>query len=73
MTENDQDIVICKSDGLPTYHFAHLVDDHFIRTTHVTRGEEWLPSLPFIHIELLILLAFERPKYAHIPNVMKCR
>lgn len=70
LTENDQDIVICKSDGLPTYHFAHLVDDHFMRTTHVTRGEEWLPSLP-IHIELFDIIGFERPKYAHIPNVMK--
>ncbi|MCI9182076.1 MAG: glutamate--tRNA ligase [Acholeplasmatales bacterium] len=70
LTENDQDIVICKSDGLPTYHFAHLVDDHFMRTTHVTRGEEWLPSLP-IHIELFDTIGFERPKYAHIPNVMK--
>ena len=70
LTENDQDIVICKSDGLPTYHFAHLVDDHFMRTTHVTRGEEWLPSLP-IHLELFDSIGFERPKYAHIPNVMK--
>lgn len=66
LTENDQDIVICKSDGLPTYHFAHLVDDHFMRTTHVTRGEEWLPSLP-IHLELFDSIGFERPKYAHLP------
>ena len=70
LTENDQDIVICKSDGLPTYHFAHLVDDHFMRTTHVTRGEEWLPSLP-IHLELFDTIGFERPKYAHLPVVMK--
>lgn len=70
LTENDQDIVILKSDGLPTYHFAHLVDDHFMRTTHVTRGEEWLSSLP-IHLELFDTLGFERPKYAHLPVIMK--
>lgn len=70
LTENDQDIVILKSDGLPTYHFAHLVDDHFMRTTHVTRGEEWLSSLP-IHLELFDILGFERPKYAHLPVIMK--
>ena len=70
LTENDQDIVICKSDGLPTYHFAHLVDDHFMRTTHITRGEEWLPSLP-IHLELFDSIGFERPKYAHFPVIMK--
>ena len=70
LTENDQDIVILKSDGLPTYHFAHLCDDHFMHTTHVTRGEEWLPSLP-IHLELFDTLGFERPKYAHFPVIMK--
>ena len=70
LTQNDQDIVIMKSDGLPTYHFAHLVDDHFMRTTVVTRGEEWLSSLP-IHLELFDTLGFERPKYAHLPVIMK--
>ena len=70
LTENDQDIVILKSDGLPTYHFAHLVDDHFMHTTHVTRGEEWLPSLP-IHLELFDTMGWERPKYAHLPVIMK--
>ena len=70
LTENDQDIVILKSDGLPTYHFAHLVDDHFMRTTHITRGEEWLSSLP-IHLELFDSMGFERPKYAHLPVIMK--
>ena len=64
LTENDQDIVILKGDGLPTYHFAHLCDDHFMHTTVVTRGEEWLPSLP-IHLELFDTLGFKRPKYAH--------
>ncbi|MCR5350633.1 MAG: hypothetical protein K6E20_06560, partial [Acholeplasmatales bacterium] len=64
LTQNDQDIVILKGDGLPTYHFAHLCDDHFMHTTVVTRGEEWLPSLP-IHLELFDTLGFERPKYAH--------
>ena len=70
LTENDQDIVICKSDGLPTYHFAHLCDDHFMHTTHVTRGEEWLPSLP-IHLELFSAMGWKHPKYAHFPVIMK--
>ena len=70
LTENDQDIVILKSDGLPTYHFAHLVDDHFMHTTHITRGEEWLSSLP-IHLELFDTAGFERPHYAHLPVIMK--
>ena len=70
LSENDQDIVILKSDDLPTYHFAHLVDDHFMHTTHVIRGEEWLPSLP-IHLELFSSLGFEAPKYAHVPVIMK--
>jgi len=70
LTENDQDIVIMKGDGLPTYHFAHLVDDHFMRTTHITRGEEWMPSLP-IHIELFEASGWEKPKYAHLPVIMK--
>lgn len=70
MAENDQHIVIYKSDGLPTYHFAHLVDDHFMRTTHVTRGEEWMPSLP-IHIELFNSMKWTAPTYAHLPVIMK--
>ena len=70
LTENYQDIVILKSDGLPTYHFAHLVDDHFMHTTHITRGEEWLASLP-IHIELFNTVGFKLPKYAHLPVIMK--
>lgn len=70
LSENDQDIVIFKSDGLPTYHFAHLVDDHFMRTTCVTRGEEWLPSLP-LHIDLFNTMGWEAPKYAHLPVIMK--
>ena len=70
LSENDQDIVIYKSDGLPTYHFAHLVDDHFMRTTCVTRGEEWLPSLP-IHIDLFNTMGWKAPKYAHLPVIMK--
>ena len=70
LSENDQDIVILKSDGLPTYHFAHLVDDHFMRTTCVTRGEEWLPSLP-LHIELFNTMGWKQPKYAHLPVIMK--
>lgn len=70
LSQNDQDIVILKSDGLPTYHFAHAVDDHFMRTTIVTRGEEWLSSLP-IHLELFDTLGFKRVKYAHLPVIMK--
>ena len=70
LTENDLDIVIRKSDGLPTYHFAHLVDDHFMHTNLVSRGEEWLPSLP-IHYELFNTMGWELPKYAHLPVVMK--
>lgn len=70
LTENDLDIVIRKSDGLPTYHLAHVVDDHFMHTTHVVRGEEWLPSLP-IHVELFNTLNFPTPKYAHVATVMK--
>lgn len=70
MAENDQHLVIYKSDGLPTYHFAHLVDDHFMRTTHVTRGEEWMPSLP-MHIELFKSMNWQAPTYAHLPVIMK--
>lgn len=70
LTQNDQDIVILKSDGLPTYHFAHVVDDHFMRTNLVTRGEEWLPSLS-LHIEMFSALHFKAPKYAHLPVIMK--
>ncbi len=69
IAENDQDIVIIKSDNLPTYHFAHAVDDHFMRTTLVIRGEEWIPSVP-VHLELFDRLGFERLKYAHLPNIM---
>lgn len=70
IAQNDQHIVILKSDGLPTYHFAHLVDDHFMHTTHITRGEEWLPSLP-IHIELFEAMNWPAPTYAHLPVIMK--
>lgn len=68
--ENVQDVVIIKADGLPTYHFAHVVDDYLMGTTTVIRGEEWLSSLP-IHVQLFEVLGFKRPEYAHIPNVMK--
>ena len=70
IAQNDQDIVIFKSDGLPTYHFAHVVDDHFMRTTIVMRGEEWVASLP-IHVELFRTLGWKAPKYAHLPVIMK--
>ena len=68
--ENDQDVVILKSDGITTYHFAHAVDDHLMRTTLVIRGEEWLASLP-IHLELFDVLGFRRPKYGHNCSLMK--
>jgi len=68
--ENDEDVVLLKSDGIPTYHFAHVVDDHLMRTTHVIRGEEWLPSLPK-HLMLFRYLGFRAPKYMHISQVMK--
>ncbi|MBN2541078.1 MAG: glutamate--tRNA ligase [Bacilli bacterium] len=67
---NVQDIVIMKGDQLPTYHFAHVVDDHFMRTTHVTRGEEWMPSVPN-HLALFEALGFELPIYCHFPVIMK--
>ena len=68
--ENDQDIVIIKSDGLPTYHFAHAIDDHLMRTTHVVRGEEWISSVP-LHLQLFEMLGFETPIYVHMPTIMK--
>lgn len=68
--ENDEDFVLLKSDGIPTYHFAHAVDDRLMGTTHVIRGEEWLPSLPK-HIMLFKYLGFKMPKYMHIAQIMK--
>ena len=69
LPENDEDFVLLKSDGIPTYHFAHAVDDHLMRTTHVVRGEDWLPSLPK-HIQLFRYLGFAMPKYMHTAQVM---
>lgn len=68
--ENVQDTVIIKGDGLPTYHFAHAIDDYLMGTTHVIRGEEWLSSLP-IHLQMFRILGFKAPKYAHVPTIMK--
>ena len=70
MPENIQDVVLLKTDGIPTYHFAHAVDDHFMRTTHVIRGDEWISSVP-LHIQLFKTCGFRVPKYAHISPVMK--
>ena len=70
LPENDLDIVIMKNDGLPTYHFAHLVDDYLMGTTHVVRGEEWLSSVP-VHIELFKTLGVKAPKYIHTPLIVK--
>ena len=69
MADNDEDIVLIKSDGLPTYHFAHICDDHFMRTTHVVRAEEWLPSVPK-HLQLFEAMGFEAPHYIHTPTIM---
>ncbi len=69
--ENNEDIVLIKSnDGLPTYHFAHLCDDHFMRTTHVVRGEEWLPSFP-LHIQLFRMMGWAPPMYIHTSTIDK--
>ena len=70
MPENNQDVIILKATGIPTYHFAHVIDDYFMRTTHVIRGEEWLMSLP-IHVELFEKLGFEMPVYCHTAQLMK--
>lgn len=69
--ENNEDIVLIKSnDGLPTYHFAHMCDDHFMRTTHVIRGEEWLPSLP-LHVQLFRMMGWNAPMYIHTSTIDK--
>ncbi len=70
MPENTIDEVLLKSDGIPTYHFAHVCDDHFMRTTHVIRGEEWISSVPK-HIELFRVCGYKLPKFAHTPQVLK--
>ncbi|HWQ80038.1 MAG TPA: glutamate--tRNA ligase [Anaerovoracaceae bacterium] len=70
MPENVQDVVLLKANGIPTYHFAHVVDDHLMRTTHVVRGAEWLPSLP-IHVELFETLNWPLPVYCHTAQLMK--
>lgn len=70
LPENDQDIVILKSDGLPTYHFAHAIDDYLMKTTHVIRGNEWFPSLP-LHIQLFQVLGWQPPLYAHLAPIQK--
>ena len=70
MQQNNLDVVLLKADGIPTYHFAHAVDDHLMRTTHVIRGDEWIASLP-LHLELFRVCGFKPPKYAHIAPLMK--
>ncbi len=70
LQENYQDFVLLKSDGIPTYHFAHVVDDHFMRTTHVVRGEEWLSTLP-MHVQAFDALGWERPIFCHTTVLMK--
>lgn len=70
MPENVQDVVLLKSDGIPTYHFAHAIDDHLMRTTHVVRGDEWISSTP-IHLQLFKALGFKAPKFAHVAPIMK--
>ena len=70
MSENVNDVVILKADGIPTYHFAHAIDDHLMHTTHVVRGDEWIASVP-LHIELFRACGFKPVKYAHIAPIMK--
>ncbi len=70
MPENDEDFVLLKSDGIPTYHFAHAIDDHLMHTTHVLRGDEWISSVPK-HIQLFKILGFKPPKFGHISPIMK--
>ena len=70
MPENDEDFVLLKSDGIPTYHFAHAIDDHLMQTTHVLRGDEWISSVPK-HLQLFKILGFKPPKYGHISPIMK--
>ncbi len=70
MPENIQDVVLLKTDGIPTYHFAHAVDDHLMRSTHIVRGDEWISSVP-LHIQLFKCCGFKVPKYAHISPIMK--
>ena len=70
MPENDEDFVLLKSDGIPTYYFAHAVDDHLMHTTHVLRGDEWISSVPK-HIQLFKILGFKPPKFGHISPIMK--
>ena len=70
MPENCNDIVLLKSDGIPTYHFAHVVDDHFMRTTHVVRGEEWLSTFPY-HLQMFDVIGWEKPAYVHTAHMLK--
>ncbi|MBR2043899.1 MAG: glutamate--tRNA ligase [Clostridia bacterium] len=70
MPENDEDFVLLKSDGIPTYHFAHAIDDHLMHTTHVMRGDEWISSVPK-HLQLFRILGFKVPKFAHVSPIMK--
>ncbi|MDE5582312.1 MAG: glutamate--tRNA ligase [Ruminococcus sp.] len=70
MPRNNMDFVLLKSDGIPTYHFAHVIDDHFMRSTHVIRGEEWISSLP-MHVELFNILGWDMPVYCHTATLMK--
>ncbi len=70
MEDNEIDVVIIKGDGLPTYHFAHVIDDHLMRTTHVIRADEWIPSLP-LHLQMFKTLGFKAPQYAHVCPILK--
>ncbi|MCD7797613.1 MAG: glutamate--tRNA ligase [Clostridiales bacterium] len=70
MPENVIDVVLLKTDGIPTYHFAHAIDDHLMRTTHIFRGDEWIASVA-LHLQLFRVLGFKQPKYAHIAPIMK--
>ena len=69
-TDRLDDKILFKSDGMPTYHLANVVDDHLMKITHVIRGEEWLPSLP-LHVLLYLKLGWEKPRFAHLPLILK--
>ncbi|MFZ2038361.1 MAG: glutamate--tRNA ligase [Minisyncoccia bacterium] len=70
LSENDLDLVLLKSDGYPTYHLAHVIDDHLMKTTHVLRGDEWLSSLP-IHLQLFKAFGWSAPEYGHLSPMQK--
>jgi len=70
MMDNYNDIILLKTDGLPTYHLAHIVDDHLMRMSHIIRAEEWMPSVP-LHLQLFAACGLIPPKYCHLAQILK--